>query len=348
MIELQLRVALGDFTLSVDCAARGRVTALVGHSGAGKTSLLDAIAGLRRARGRIVVDGTTLLDTDNGIALPPEQRGVGYVPQDVALFPHMSVRENVTFGGSDAALLDRMSAALEIAPLLERDPSTLSGGEKQRVAIARALMTRPRLLLLDEPLAAIDPPLRDRILHYLRAIRDTISVPMIYATHQIPEALGLSDESIVLDRGRVAGFGSSGEILHDRSVAGRDSVENVFEVDFPRADVERGVTRVRSKEGLELHLPFDAVSDARFPLLVRISGDEVMLFTEEPKGISARNVFCGTIGKHEVNAGTVELRVDTPAPIHVRLTEEADAALGLKPERRVWVAIRTRAIRIIG
>lgn len=348
MIELQFRVALAEFTLSVDCATRGRVTALVGHSGSGKTSLLEAIAGLRRAMGRIVVEGTVLLDSARGIALAPEERGVGYVPQDVALFPHMSVRRNVTFGGTDVDLLERVCAALEIAALLDREPSTLSGGEKQRVAIARALMTRPRLLLLDEPLAAIDPPLRDRILHHLRAIRDTIGTPMIYATHQIPEALGLSDESIVLDRGRVAGFGPSQLILHDRNIAGRDSVENVFEVDDPQPDVANGVTRVRSKDGLELHLPYEAVVDARFPLLVRISGDEVMLFTEAPRGISARNVFRGSIGRHELNAGTVELRIDTPAPIHVRLTEEADAALGLAPGREVWVAIRTRAIQVIG
>src|SRR5262249_28343196 len=171
-----------------------KVTALVGPSGSGKTSLVESIAGLRQATGRIAVGETPLID------LPPERRRIGYVPQDAALFPHLSVRDNIRFGGRDDTRFESLCATLELTPLLSRSPSTLSGGERQRVAIARALMTGPRLLLLDEPLAAIDQPLRERILMFLRRARD-FGVPMIYVTHQPFEAFALSTWCIVLEQG---------------------------------------------------------------------------------------------------------------------------------------------------
>jgi molybdate transport system ATP-binding protein len=201
VIEIDIQLPLASFTLNVQTTLREQVTAIVGRSGSGKTSLLESIAGLRpRARGRLVIDG------DDISALPPESRRVGYVPQDLALFPHLDVRGNLLFGGS--AHFDDVLEMLELAPLLDRAPALLSGGERQRVALGRALMTAPRLLLLDEPLASLDHPLRDRILLLLRRVRD-LGIPMLYVTHQPDEAAAIATWSLLLDAGRIAAAGAS-------------------------------------------------------------------------------------------------------------------------------------------
>jgi molybdate transport system ATP-binding protein len=201
VIEIDIQLPLASFTLAVETTLREQVTAIVGRSGSGKTSLLESIAGLRpRARGRIVIDG------DDISALPPERRRIGYVPQDLALFPHLDVRDNLLFGG--AAHFDDVVEMLELAPLLDRAPALLSGGERQRVALGRALMTAPRLLLLDEPLASLDHPLRDRILVFLRRVRD-LGIPMLYVTHQPDEAAAIATWSLLLDEGRIAAAGAS-------------------------------------------------------------------------------------------------------------------------------------------
>ena len=195
MIEIDVALPLAHFTLAIQCTLQESVIAVVGPSGSVTTSLIETIAGLRpRAKGRVVIDGLDVMP------LAPEKRRIGYVPQDIALFPHLSVRRNLTFGGN--ARFDEVVAILELAPLLDRPPASLSGGERQRVALGRALMTSPRLLLLDEPLAAFDQPLRERVLVFLRRVRD-LGVPMIYVTHQKDEAAALATWSLVLERGRL-------------------------------------------------------------------------------------------------------------------------------------------------
>jgi molybdate transport system ATP-binding protein len=205
-----LRLPLAPFTLEADASLGGRVTAIFGSSGAGKTSLLELIAGLRRpAAGRIVVDGVTLTDAAAHVFVPPHRRAIGYVPQEGALFPHLSVRRNLLYGcrtdeTRPAGLtLGHVSEVLEIAPLLERDIATLSGGEKQRIALGRALLASPRLLLLDEPLAGLDVPLRERLVPYLARVRDEFAVPMLYVTHSPDEIMALCDDVLVLHRGRI-------------------------------------------------------------------------------------------------------------------------------------------------
>jgi len=345
VIEIDVRLPLAPFTLDVRCELSANVTALVGRSGSGKTSLIESIAGLRRAKGRIIIDGTALRDSDRGIDLPPERRSIGYVPQDAALFPHLRVAENIRFGGSDRDRFDALVAALELTPLLERVPASLSGGERQRVALARALMTQPRLLLLDEPLASIDQPLRERILLYLRRVRD-LGVPMIYVTHQPFEALALSSWCVVLRDGRVAAEGASRVVLADPEVAG--NVENVFEVSQPQHDRALGITRVTTSDGLALVLPYDQVAEARFPLVVRISADDVVVFGERPTSISSRNVFEGTVTSLRASDGVVDLTVTVPAPLNVRITRAAADDLGVSEGSRVWLALRSRAFRIVG
>jgi molybdate transport system ATP-binding protein len=187
---------LAEFTLDVTVAFASGTTALYGPSGAGKTTLLELIAGLRTPRsGSIEFNGRVLSD------LPPRRRRIGYVPQDDVLFPHLSVRRNVYYG-SDEERAD-VVGALEIGPLLDRGVQKLSGGERKRVALARALVTRPDLLLLDEPLAGVDLALRDRVLAYLVRVRDEFPIPAIYVTHHLQEAEAICEEIVMLERGRV-------------------------------------------------------------------------------------------------------------------------------------------------
>jgi molybdate transport system ATP-binding protein len=207
VIELafDIRVEQGEFALEVADQSEVEVLGLSGPSGAGKTTLLEAIAGIRRpVRGRIVVGGVTLFSSAHGIDVPPRHRRIGYVPQDALLFPHMSVRGNLLFGATSAKLeINNVAEMLEIAPLLDRRTHGLSGGERQRVALGRALMTHPALLLMDEPLAAVDRARRERILPYLLRIRRELHVPLIYVTHDQEELEQLSDRVLAIVDGRV-------------------------------------------------------------------------------------------------------------------------------------------------
>lgn len=206
MIDLNFRLSQGSFTLDMRVRLDRPVTALFGPSGAGKTTVLDAIAGLRTPiAGAITINERILFDSSTGVNLPPHKRHIGYVAQDVALFPHMRVRRNVLYGRREGQklLLPTVARMLEIEALLDRDVPQLSGGEKQRVALARALMSAPELLLLDEPLAAVDVERRKRILPYLERVRDELRVPIVYVTHDLAEATQLADEVIVLGHGRV-------------------------------------------------------------------------------------------------------------------------------------------------
>lgn len=208
MIPLVLDFTLtqGRFALELHERFEATVAALVGPSGAGKTTVLDTIAGLRRPdAGEIRVGGRVLLSSRDRIDLPPRRRHVGYVPQDVALFPHLNVRRNVLYGANRGRALPpaRVLSILEIDALLDRDVGELSGGERQRVAVARALLSGPDLLLLDEPLTAVDVELRRRIVPYLKRVRDELGVPMIYVSHAEEEVRQLADHVIRLEGGRV-------------------------------------------------------------------------------------------------------------------------------------------------
>ncbi len=206
MIAVDITLTQGTFTLAAAFELEARAAALFGPSGAGKTTILDAIAGLRTpSRGTIAIDGRTLYSSAEHISLAPHQRHVGYVPQDVALFPHMNVRANLLYGSHDGRTpeLARVTAMLEIEPLVDRRVTDLSGGERQRVALGRALMSGPSLLLLDEPLAAVDVPLRRRILPYLRRVRDELRIPIVYVSHDREEIDELADRVVTIENGRI-------------------------------------------------------------------------------------------------------------------------------------------------
>ncbi|MDQ3486667.1 MAG: ATP-binding cassette domain-containing protein [Acidobacteriota bacterium] len=208
MIHLDFILRQGPFLLELHEQLAGGITALFGPSGAGKTTTLDAIAGLRRpSSGRIAVGERVLFDAERGIDLPAHTRHIGYVPQEPALFPHMNVRRNVLYGRrpGQRLSLEAVTTMLEVGEFLDRRVPDLSGGERQRVALARALMSAPDVLLLDEPLAAVDVERRRRILPYLLRVRDDLGVPVIYVSHDRGEVDQLADRVIVLDAGRAAG-----------------------------------------------------------------------------------------------------------------------------------------------
>ena len=207
MITLDFQLRQGSFTLEIHERIEARVTALFGPSGSGKTTILDAIAGLRTpAKGAIALGEREVFSSTRRVNLPPHRRHVGYVTQDVALFPHLNVRHNVLYGRRDGQRLDlaHVAGMLEVTALLDRRIQQLSGGERQRVALARALMSAPDVLLLDEPLAAVDVERRRRILPYLERVRDELGVPIVYVTHDPDEVRRIADRVIVLEDGRVS------------------------------------------------------------------------------------------------------------------------------------------------
>lgn len=212
-----IAVELPAFRLDADVELNAHVTAVFGPSGAGKTTLLDVIAGLRKpSAGRVILHDRVLTDVSRRTFVPPHLRRVGYVPQDLALFPHLTVRENLLFGfrGPDpAGALEGVTGILELRGLEDRRIRQLSGGEKQRVALGRALLTEPRLLLLDEPLASLDAALKDRILPCLRRIRDAFDIPILHVSHDAREVRLLCDEVLILEAGRIVRRGPPSRML---------------------------------------------------------------------------------------------------------------------------------------
>jgi molybdate transport system ATP-binding protein len=215
-----LHLHQGTFDLEIDLEIDGQVIGIFGGSGAGKTSLLEVVAGLRKpASALIVIDDLVLIDSSNHLFRAPEERGVGYVPQDLALFPHLSVRKNLLYGcrqGGGALPginLSHVASVLEIESLLDRSISALSGGQKQRVAFARAILASPRLLLMDEPLASLDDDLKWKIIPYLKRIRDEFKIPMLYVSHAPDEVIALCDQVIVLRNGKCVRTSAPGEIF---------------------------------------------------------------------------------------------------------------------------------------
>ena len=219
LVLRQVEVALGAFHLAIDVELQPGCIGIFGPSGAGKTTLLEIIAGLRRARnGHVALEGDILADPESGIWIPPHLRRIGYVPQDLALFPHLNVRGNILFGAPKFAdisepSVDSLIEILNLGPLLERRIAGLSGGEQQRVALARALSAKPRLLLLDEPLTGLDQDRKDNVLEYLSQLRQRWAVPMIYISHQADEMADLCDEILVIREGKLTARGRPGDIF---------------------------------------------------------------------------------------------------------------------------------------
>jgi molybdate transport system ATP-binding protein len=355
VIEAHIELPLARFPLRVDLTLGRGVTALMGPSGSGKTSLLESIAGLRRAaRGRIALEGERWLDSDAGLDLPPNRRRVGYVPQDSGLFPHLSVLGNVRFGVRDEAASESAIDTLEIRELLVRYPSSLSGGERQRVALARALATRPRLLLLDEPLASLDLALRERVLPYLVRIRDRWQVPCLYVTHNVGEALAVAERLVLLQEGAVRAEGPPGELLAVAATSreAEEGLENLLAGRVAGHDPEAGVTRIELVAGPKVNVTLASQLTVGQTVTLSVRAEDVLVAVEPVRGLSARNVFPARIATVERTGPDVTLRcslgeADGGATWFARVTPAAVGALALTPGTRVWLAVKSHSVRIV-
>ncbi|MCK9388247.1 MAG: molybdenum ABC transporter ATP-binding protein [Sulfuritalea sp.] len=367
MIEARFKLDYPGFSLDVDLALPSTgVTALFGHSGSGKTTLLRAIAGLERVRGgRLAVDGE--IWQDENTFLPTHQRPVGYVFQEASLFAHLSVRRNLEYGmkrterraasavpkGDTASHnFSKIVDLLGIGHLLDRQPDRLSGGERQRVAIARALLTQPRLLLMDEPLAALDLARKEEILPYLEQLHEELSIPLFYVSHAPDEVARLADHLVVLDAGRALATGPLTETLArldlpamslrlgedagvvlDATVAEHDTQWHLARVEFPG-----GSLWVR-----------DAGHAIDHHVRVRILARDVSLALQPATGSSIVNslpVRVAALGD-EAHPALCLVRLDAGGvPLLARLTQRSAAALRLTPGMEVWAQIK--AVALVG
>jgi len=350
MIDVDVTQRLGDFRLDVAFQADAPIVGLFGRSGSGKTSLVNALAGITRPlRGRIVVNGETLFDSERGIDLPPERRRLGYVFQDDLLFPHLHVEANLLYGYHRAPLSsrviepDHIIELLGLRRLLQRLPDALSGGEKQRIAIGRALLAQPRLLLMDEPLASLDLPRRDEVLRYIELLRDDLAIPIVYVSHSIVEITRLSDTVVLLSEGKAIAVGEVDEVMgrHDlRPQTGRYEAGAVIDTVVGDHDLEYGLTTLRF-DGGELIVPnVEALVGER--VRVRIRARDVSLSLARPAGLSIVNVLPATLVAIDDDGGPiveVELRIGDTA-LQARITRRSCVQLGLEEGQRVHALIK--------
>ncbi len=342
-----------DFALQVAFEARGGVTALFGRSGAGKTTVVNAVAGLLRAdRARILSGDTVLVDSEAGVWVPPHKRRVGYVFQDARLFPHLDVRGNLAYGQRFAPKtaqppsLSETVSLLGIGDLLDRRVGDLSGGETQRVAIGRALLSAPRLLLLDEPLAALDAARKAEILPYLERLRDLSAMPILYVSHQISEIARIATDVVALDRGRVLTAGSVTEVLSDPDLILATGVRDAGAVIAATVVAHHpdGLSEVAGAGGT-LWLPSVAAAPGT-RLRLRIEAQDVMLSRDRPKDISALNILPVTaIGLREgVGPGAMVQLQAGDARLLSRITARSAKALQIAPGWRGFAVIKSVAV----
>jgi len=336
----------GDFRLKARFTAAPGLTALFGRSGSGKTSLVSIVGGLIRPdRGRVAVDGQTLVDTERGVFVPAHRRRIGYVFQDSRLFPHLSVRRNLLYGrwfardgGGAAADLGGMVDLLGIGHLLKRNPDSLSGGEKQRVAIGRALLARPRLVLMDEPLASLDESRRAEILPYIERLRDESGVPILYVSHSAAEVARLATTVVIMTEGTVTAVGPVQDIL---PLADATDSGAVLDAKIVRHDETFHLSVLESAAG-ELQVPrLDAPVGA--PVRAYIRSRDVMLSLRPPEDISALNVLAGRIASiTPTTRAQADIRLDcNGAVLMARLTAKSVDRLALAPGRAVYAVVKS-------
>lgn len=350
-IEVDVALRRGkDFSLEVAFTAGAGLTALFGRSGSGKTTVIDLIAGLAQPeRGRIVVDGTVLLDTERGVHVPVHRRRIGCVFQEARLLPHLSVRQNLRFGrlfsrGTGGPSLDAVAELLGIAALLERRPAGLSGGERQRVAIGRALLARPRLLLMDEPLSALDEARKREILPYIERLRDEAGLPIVYVSHAVAEVARLASTVVVLEGGRVAAQGPVDAVLRRADLIPEGAeAGSVLAMTVEDHDPEAGLTRLSGPAG-RLAVPLFALPVGR-GLNLRLPARDVLLATEPPRGLSARNVLPGRVaGLREESAACLVEVACGEAILLARLTRASVRDLGLAVGSPVHAIVKSVAL----
>jgi molybdate transport system ATP-binding protein len=347
-LEVEIRHRLPGFELDLGFVAPPGVTALFGRSGAGKTTVINAVAGLVRPDGgRVVLDGEVLLDTGVGREVPVHRRRLGYVFQDGRLFPHLTVRQNLLYGRrSGGADFGHVVDLLGIGALLDRRPGMLSGGEKQRVAIGRALLADPRLLLLDEPLAALDEARKAEILPYLERLRDETRIPILYVSHSVAEVARLANQMLVIEAGRILRAGPAAEVLADPAAVPALGVREAGAILTARVtgDDPDGLTRLETAAG-PLWLPRVGVA-AGATVRIRIAAQDVILSRDRPQGLSALNILPATVAAVRLGEGPgalVQLKVGTDL-ILARITRRSAEALRLAPGDRVHAVLKAVAV----
>jgi molybdate transport system ATP-binding protein len=356
VLEIDIERPFGEFTLSVaqEIGLDG-ITAVFGASGSGKTTLLRAIAGLDHGvAGRIRFAGQAWQDDARRVFVPPHKRGVGYVFQDARLFPHLSVAANLRYAARRARRerrpieYDDVVDALDLSPLLDRQTTALSGGERQRVAIGRTLLSRPQLLLMDEPLAALDIRRRAAILPYIERLPQTFGVPVLYVTHAIAEVAQISQWMLLLSDGRVSATGPVTELMERIDLypmTGRFEAGVVLAARVTGHDTAYHLTDL-DVAGQRMVMPaLDLPVGGE--LRLRIRARDVALATQKPDGISIRNVLAGTVAEvaAEPETAFAEVLVDLGgAHVRARLTRRSVVDLGLAPGRPVFALLKSVAI----
>jgi len=356
MLRVRLDKQRGEFRLNLafETPTPGLV-ALFGRSGCGKTTTVNLMAGLLRPdQGHIELDGETLYDSRRGIDVPAEKRHIGYVFQDARLFPHLTVLGNLRYGARRAAApatpgaFEEVVELLGLGALLARRPYQLSGGERQRVALGRALLRRPRLLLLDEPLASLDLARREELLPYLERLRDRLAVPMIYVSHQFEEVLRLATHVVLLEAGAVAAQGGVADICRQpslRAIVGPDAIGAVIEGHVDTLDPLTDLALISIGHG-RLRIEADGLKSGQ-RVRVQLLARDLILATEPPRGLSVRNALAGTVvavTPDEPRARLLEVDIGG-ARIVARLTAAACAELGLQAGRPVFVLVKAVSLR---
>ena len=350
-IQARFRLDWPGFTLDVDLALPTRgVSALFGPSGSGKTTLLRCIAGLERVpNGTVSLAGQVWQDGRQWV--PAHQRSLGYVFQEASLFAHLSVMGNLRYGmkrapGSDASGLEQAIELLDIAHLLDRQPEHLSGGERQRVAIARALAVQPRLLLMDEPLAALDMKRKQEILPYLERLTRDLDIPIIYVSHSVDEVARLADHLVLLDAGRVTASGPTAELMTrlDLPLAHGDTAGAVLTATVLSHDEEDHLTTA-SFDGGTLTVPQQAVAIGK-PLRIRVQARDVSLTLHGQTGTSILNILSArVIALSPDSPGQVMVALEVGGcPLLARITSRSVRTLGLVPGLAVFAQIKGDAI----
>ncbi len=351
-VSVQLFHRFPGFTLDLAFEAQAGVTALFGPSGSGKSTIINAVAGLLRVdKGRITSGAQVLLDTGLGITLPPARRRIGCVFQDDRLFPHLNVQQNLLYGRwfapkEPGVSFDRVVAMLDIVPLLNRRPATLSGGERQRVAIGRALLANPQILLMDEPLAALDDARKAEILPYIEQLRDSTPIPILYVSHSVSEITRLAGSVVLLEAGRILRSGTVAEVFSDPGAVTAVGLRDAGSVITARvvAQNDDGLTELLTSAG-PLWLPrINAAHGSQ--VRVRIAAQDVILALSRPEGISALNILPGTITALRLGEGPgaiVQLRVGEDLLL-ARVTRRSATNLALKVGNTVFAVLKSVAV----
>lgn len=350
MFSVDIAERLGAFQLDVAFHSAAPITVLFGRSGAGKTSVVNAIAGISRpTRGRIEIGGRLLMDSSTGLFVKPEHRRIGYVFQEGLLFPHLDVRRNLFYGHGLAPREehyvepDQVIRLLGLNELLDRKPANLSGGEKQRVAIGRALLTSPRLLLLDEPLASLDGARKSEILHYIELLRDEFRIPILFVSHAVDEVTRLADHIVLLADGKVAASGGVEDVMARmdlKPLTGRYERGAVLETLVAGHDMRYDLSRLQF-DGGELLVPHvDALEGER--VRVRIRARDVSLALERPSHVSLMNVLPAEVAEVMLESGpVVDVRVLVgSASLLARVTRQSIDRLDIKPGMRLFVMVK--------